>query len=126
MLRILGHRLIQLAEEIEPAPDIKHGSAYGWRPARLVVRDEPEYRAVRLMSELEDGGLPEREIVDALLHHRVTNRAGRLEWRTARLRVVLGRERGRRSMLAGIDAPGSPLSRRSSSDLNIEPQMSAE
>lgn len=107
-LRIIGYRLIQVADEIEPPPTLQ-GSVYGWEPARLAVRNVSEYRTLRLMAELDASTYTAGDIVEELQRQHVETRGGRLAWRVDRVRTILGRERVRRSMLAGIDAPGSPL-----------------
>lgn len=125
MLRILGHRLIQAADAIEPPPALR-GSAYGWEPARVAVRSAAEYRTARLIVEMDDAGFPERDIIEELQRRGMENRGGRLDWRADRLRSLLTRERGRRRFASGLDAPGSPLTGLPSNVANMTGEISAE
>lgn len=125
MLRILGYRLIQTADEIEPAPGLR-GSVYGWEPVRLAVRNLDEYRTVRLITDLDATTYTVRDVIEELQRQRIENRSGRLDWRADRVHAVLDRERSRRSLTIGIDAPGSPLVKLASNVSNIPPKTSAE
>jgi hypothetical protein len=107
-LRILGYRMIQVADEMEAPPRLQ-GSVYGWEPVRLAVRNVGEYRTLRLMAELDASTYSVRDIIEELQRLQLENRGGRLDWRADRVRPILDRERPRRSMLAGMDAAGSPL-----------------
>lgn len=125
MLRILGYRLIQTADEIEPAPGLR-GSVYGWEPVRLAVRNIDEYRTIQLIAELDATTYTVRDVIEELQRQRVENRSGRLDWRADRVHAVLDRERFRRRLTAGIDAPGSPLVKLPSNVPNIPGDMSAQ
>jgi hypothetical protein len=124
MLRILGHRLIQVADAIEAPPGLR-GSAYGWEPVHLAVRNVAEYRTARLIVEMDDSGFPERDIIEELQRRHMENRGGRLDWRADRLRSLLTRERGRRRLASGIDAAGSPLADLPPNVGNMADQISA-
>lgn len=125
MLRILGHRLIQAADTIEPPPTLR-GSAYGWKPVHLAVRNVTEYRTGRFIVEMDDAGYGERDIIEELQRRHMENRGGRLDWRADRLRALLTREGGRRRLGAGIDAPGSPLADLPSIVANTAPETATE